>query len=171
MWHGGSKSTDHLAEPLRAARTVVSGPQLPMPIALTWNPVRTYLGARNTVRFIRLNGSVTQRAYFWLHSAYAVPLEALAAIMRQEPALKIGAWSYRRALQIYAGGDPGPSPTPPPIGLGELLALPRIVLWTLPRDIRIAHREGRLAQILELLRGLRDGALERPLPLERLGLR
>ena len=171
VWHGGSKSTDHLAEPLSAARTVVSGPQLPMPIALTWNPVRTYLGARNTVRFVRLNGSLTQRAYFWLHSAYAVPLEALAAIMRQEPALKIGAWSYRRALHIYAGSDRGPSPTPPGIGAAELLALPRILLWTLPRDIRMAHREGRLAQILELLRGLRDGALERPLPLERLGLR
>jgi len=57
------------------------------------------------------------------------------------------------------------------IGLRDLLALPRVLLWALPRDIRTAHREGRLAQILELLRGLRDGALDRPLPLERLGLR
>jgi hypothetical protein len=41
----------------------------------------------------------------------------------------------------------------------------------LPRDIRIARQEGRLAQIREHVRGLRDGLLDRPLPLERLGLR
>ena len=173
VWHGGSKSTDHLAQPLAAARAIASGPQLPMPIPLSWNPVRTYLGARNTVRFVRLNGTWRQRAYFWLHSAYAVPLEALAAVMRQETALKIGAWSYRRALRVYAGGAAGaqPEPRPPQLGLGDLLVLPRVLLWTLPHDARAAYREGRLAQIVELLRGLRDGALNRPLPLARLRLR
>lgn len=171
VWHGGSKSTDDLASPLAATRAIATGPQLPMPIELSWNPVRTYLGARNTVRFVRRNGTLFHRAFFWLHSAYAVPLEALAAVMRQEPALKIGAWSYRRALQLYARGPVPPTPGPPPIGLRELLALPRVLCWSLPRDVRIAYREGRLAQIVELLRGLRDGALNRPLPLARLGLR
>lgn len=172
VWHGGSKSTDHLAQPVAAPRAVAAGPQLPMPIPLSWNPVRTYLGARNTVRFIRLNGTWRQRAFFWLHSAYAVPLEALAAVMRQETALKIGAWSYRRALQIYARGLAGaPASATPRIGLRELSALPRVLLGALPRDLRTAYREGRLGQIVELLRGLRDGALNRPLPLERLKLR
>ena len=172
VWHGGSKSTDHLARPLAAARAVAIGPQLPMSIPLSWNPVRTYLGARNTVRFVRLNGTWRERAYFWLHSAYAVPLEALAAVMRQETALKIGVWSYRRALQVYARGAAAAiDPQPARIGVRELLALPRVLLIALPRDIRAASREGRLGQIVELLRGLRDGALNRPLPLERLGLR
>ncbi|MGH7292272.1 MAG: glycosyltransferase family 2 protein, partial [Myxococcota bacterium] len=173
VWHAGSQSTGALATPLTVERRAASaGPELATPIALTWNPVRTYLGARNTVRFVRLNGRLRERLYFWLHSAYAVPLEALAAIMRQETALKIGAWSYRRALQLYARGDGiPPSPTPPAIGVRELLALPGVLLWRLPRDSMRAYREGRLAQIAELLRILWDGLLGRPLPLERLKLR
>ncbi|MDX2168158.1 MAG: glycosyltransferase family 2 protein [Deltaproteobacteria bacterium] len=168
VWHDRSKSTGELSAPLTVARSVARGPQLPNPVPLTWNPVKVYLGARNAVRFIHLNASPKQRLYFWLHSAYAVPLEALAAVMRQESALKIGAWSYRRALEIYCtDGDTRPAP---PLWR-QLLALPRILLWDLPRDLRLAQREGRLREIAELLRGLRDGLLRRPLPLQRLKLR
>jgi hypothetical protein len=73
---------------------------------------------------------------------------------------------------VYARGAAAAiDPQPAHIGVHECLALPRVLLVALPRDIRAASREGRLGQIVELLRGLRDGALNRPLPLERLGLR
>jgi GT2 family glycosyltransferase len=168
VWHDRSKSTGELSAPLTVERSLAVGPQLPNPIPLTWNPVKVYLGARNAVRFIQRNASLRQRVYFWLHSAYAVPLEALAAVMRQESALKIGAWSYRRALALYCSAG-GSEPAPPL--WRQLLSLPRILLWDLPRDVRTAAREGRLREIAELLRGLRDGILRRPLPLQRLKLR
>ncbi len=172
VFHGGSQSTIELAEPLHAERARAEGEQLPMAIPLSWNPVRTYLGARNTVRFVRNNGTPRQQFFFLRSSLYSVPLEALAAVMRQEPALKIGAWSYRTALALYCAGPGATAATVRPGPLArELLHLPRILAWSLPRDIRLAYREGRLAQIFELLRGLWDGVLDRPLPLERLKLR
>jgi hypothetical protein len=137
---------------------------------LTWNPVQTYLGARNAVRFIRRNASLGRTLYFLLSSLYGVPLEFLAAVMRQEPALKIGAWSYRKAISLYVpirAVDEPAAASP----WTKARRLPYVLLRALPRDIRTARREGRLAQLAEHVRGLWDGILDRPLPLERLGLR
>jgi hypothetical protein len=149
----------------------MSGPQLPGSVPLPWNPVQTYLGARNSVRFIRRHANLRQTIYFVLSSLYAVPLEFLAAVMRQEAALKIGAWGYRKALSLYCANPYGADDPPPVSALTKLLRLPVVLFRALPRDIRAARREGRLAQVREQVRGLWDGICDRPLPLERLGLR
>jgi GT2 family glycosyltransferase len=169
VWH--TKSTSTAAAGPQGVRARLSGPQLPSAMPLTWNPVQTYLGARNAVRFIRQHATLRQKAYFALSSLYGVPLEFLATIMRQEPALKIGAWSYRKALSAYCANPYGVDDPPRASALTKLLRLPIVLVRALPRDIRSARREGRLAQLAEHLRGLRDGILDRPLPLERLGLR
>ena len=59
------------------------------------------------------------------------------------------------------------------LGKLALLALlvPVDLLWTLPRELRRAGRQGRLAQMHSYLRGLWDGWNNRPLPLRELGLR
>lgn len=169
VFHGGSKSTERFDQPLRASRRRKA--ELNMPMPLSWNPVRTYLGARNTVRFVVNNGGWRERVYFALSSAYNVPLEFLAMLMREEEALKIGAFGFRRALAQYCLDD---GAAPPAAGLARwlragarLVALP---VW-LARETHRAHREGRDAQVIELVRGLWDGVRGRPLPLQRLGLR
>jgi GT2 family glycosyltransferase len=144
VYHGGSRSTATDATP--TGRNPEGASQLPNAIPLSWNPVRTYLGARNAVRFVNKNGSLRQRLYYLASSAYAVPLELLAVAARREEQLMLGRWTYRRALALYWRGG-------------------------LPRDLRRAHVEGRLEQLREHLRGLWDGFRNRPLPLERLGLR
>jgi GT2 family glycosyltransferase len=168
VYHGGSKSSEGLARPVVGTRTTAAKRQLDMPIPLSWNPVRAYLGARNTVRFVRLHGNPWQRVYFWLSSLYAAPLEGLAAVLRQESALKIGDFGYGRALSIVLFG---PEPENSADYARGLLGAPFSLLWWLPREAWRAYREGRTAQVGELLRGLWDGARGRPLPLERLGLR
>jgi hypothetical protein len=171
VWHTKSTSTSALAPALAGERTKMSGPQLPGSVPLPWNPVQTYLGARNSVRFIRRHANLRQTIYFVLSSLYAVPLEFLAAVMRQEAALKIGAWGYRKALSLYCANPYGADDPPPVSALTKLLRLPVVLFRALPRDIRAARREGRLAQVREQVRGLWDGICDRPLPLERLGLR
>ncbi len=172
VWHTKSTSTAALARPVRGVRTIESGPQLPAAMPLTWNPVQTYLGARNAVRFIRRHATLRQKLYFTLSSLYGVPLELLAAVMRQEPALKIGAFNYRRALWLYCATPRGAhGPEPSPSLLAMVARVPYVLLRALPRDVGIARREGRLGQVGALVRGLWDGLLDRPLPLERLGLR
>jgi GT2 family glycosyltransferase len=171
VWHTKSTSTAALAAAPAGERARPTGPQLPAAQQLTWNPVQTYLGARNGVRFIRQHATLRQRLYYLGSNLYAVPLEFLAAVMRQEQALKIGAWSYRRAISLYCGNPDGVDDPAPVSTLTKLLRLPVVVFRALPRDIRSARREGRLAQFAEHMRGLWDGVLDRPLPLERLGLR
>jgi hypothetical protein len=171
VWHNKSTSTSALGPTASGVRARATGPQLPATMALTWNPVQTYLGARNAVRFIRRHAGIGRTLYFILSSAYSVPLEFLAAVMRQEPALKIGAWTYRRALALYCANPDGLD-DPPAASLGARIRnVPYVLIRALPRDIRAAYREGRLAQLAEHVRGLWDGARDRPLPLERLGLR
>jgi hypothetical protein len=168
VWHGGSRSTEALVKPLGAPRTKAGGEQLPNAIPLSWNPVRTYLGARNAVRFIRLHAGIRRRIYFVLSSVYAVPLELLAVVMGREEDLMLGLWTYRRAFVRYCL-DPEEGNTG---GLGaRLLRVPVRLLWSFPRDVVRAHRAGRTAQLVEHCRGLWDGIRDRPLPLERLGLR
>jgi GT2 family glycosyltransferase len=173
VWHRGSSSTTDLVRPPRQ-RDRAARPQLPNPIPLSWNPVRTYLGARNSVRFVRRHGSWRRKAYFVLSSLYNVPLELLAVVVDREEDLKLGLLTYRRALALYcleresAGSD-----GPPGAGtkLRAVLRAPYHLLASLPADVRRARAEGATAQVDELLRGLADGWHDRPLPLERLGLR
>src|SRR5262249_23470790 len=75
VYHEGSRSTN--AAP-RARRRVKAGPELPNAIPLTWSPIRTYLGSRNEVRFLKKHANPFQFAAYWLSTAYHVPLEYLA---------------------------------------------------------------------------------------------
>ena len=174
VWHHGSRSTVPLFRVQPEAPGRRERPQLPNAIPLSWNPVRTYLGARNAVRFVRRHGSIVRQAYFVLSSLYAVPLALLAVVMDREEDLMLGLWTYRRAFALYC--FPEPAATDGTVGrvffrLGQALRLPYRLFWKLPLDIRAAHRAERTAQLIEHLRGLRDGVLGRPLPLQRLGLR
>jgi GT2 family glycosyltransferase len=171
VWHNKSTSTAELGAAPSGERARATGEQLAAPMALTWNPVQTYLGARNGVRFIRQHASLPRKIYFLLSSLYAVPLEFLAAVMRQESALKIGAWNYRRAFALYWANPDGVDDPPPASALSRLRRVPVTLFRTLPRDVRQARAEGRLAQVAEHVHGLWDGVRDRPLPLERLGLR
>ena len=171
VWHSKSTSTSALASAPAGERARTAGPQLPSAMPLTWNPVQTYLGARNALRFIRRHATLRQKVYFALSSLYGVPLEFLAAVTRQEAALKIGAFSYGKALSLYCANPDGLVEPPPASALTRLLRLPGVLFRALPRDVRLARREGRLGQVREHVRGVWDGILDRPLPLERLGLR
>jgi GT2 family glycosyltransferase len=162
IWHHGSRSTVPLAGS-RPARETRGGPELPNVMPLSWNPVRTYLGARNAVRFVRRHGGIVRKTYFVVSSLYALPLALLAIVMDREEDLMLGLWTYRRALKLYC--------FPPPFRLRQLFALPGRLLRDLPADVARAHRADRTAQLIEHLRGLRDGFRDAPLPLERLGLR
>jgi hypothetical protein len=173
VWHRGSSSTTDLVRPPRKRERAVR-PQLPNPIPLSWNPVRTYLGARNSVRFVRRHGSWRRKAYFVLSSLYNVPLELLAVVLDREEDLKLGVLTYRRALGLYCLESEAAASDRPPVGWTRVRAFvraPRHLLVSLPADVRRARAEGATAQVDELLRGLADGWHDRPLPLERLGLK
>src|SRR5262249_60461447 len=108
------------------------------------------VGASNAVGFVRKNGGIEQRVLFGLSALYAVPLEFLAAVMDREDDNAIGAWSYRRALDLYClhrNGDPAAAGREPDRGsrVLRLLAAPVALLWSLPRDAWRAHRAGRTA--------------------------
>jgi len=175
VWHHGSRST----VPLAGIRPAVPGrrrAELPNAIPLSWNPVRTYLGARNAVRFVRRHGGIGRKTYFVLSSLYALPLALLAVIMDREEDLMLGLWTYRRAVALYCFPPPEPSARGSALGrvrfrLGQVVELPGRLLRELPADIGRVHRAERTAQLVEHLRGLRDGFRDEPLPLERLGLR
>jgi GT2 family glycosyltransferase len=173
VWHRGSTSTAPASRP-PARRVRARRPELPNPIPVSWNPVRTYLGARNSVRFVRRHGSWLRRAYFALSSLYAVPLQLLAVVLEREDELKIGVLTYRRALTLYCleaeTGDAGASVTLA-TRLRALVRAPKHLAISLPADVRRAHAAGATAEVVELVRGLADGWYDRPLPLERLGLR
>jgi GT2 family glycosyltransferase len=177
VWHHISKSTDVPRAPARRRRPP-SGEELPNPIPLQWNPVRTYLGARNSVRFMRRHGSLWQRLYFWGSTLYNIPLELLAIVSGREEELKLGLFGYRRGLASWcydvAGVPqetwPGTSPTWTQ-RLRALLVAPIALTVALPLALRRAHRDGLTRQVAACVRGHWDGLLDRPLPLEQLGLR
>src|SRR5262245_34623601 len=173
VWHQGSRSTGALTQQRRRTR-LVRGPQLVNDIPLSWNPVRTYLGARNAVRFVRTHGTLTKKVYYLVSSLYAVPLELLAVVMGREEELMLGLWNYRRAFLVYCledDGRPGEHKESATRWARALVRAPVRLFRALPRDIRLAHRDGETAQLIEHVHGMWDGVLDRPLPLERLGLR
>ena len=81
----------------------------------------------------------------------------------------LGLWTYRRALVVACVGRTGGSP----IGrfVGTILRAPVALLWTIPRAAARARREGRTLEVREHVVGLLDGLRNRPVPLDRLGLR
>jgi hypothetical protein len=178
VYHHFSKSTDvarpHAARPRRRVQTA----ELPNPIPLQWNPVRTYLGARNSIRFIRAHASFPRKLYFALSTLYAIPLELFAAVFEREEELKLGLLTYRRVLVDFCLEESGMSPeamaTRRPTLREALRALreaPHLLRRSLPRRIRRAREEGLTAQVDACIRGHLDGLRNRPLPLEELGLR
>ncbi len=155
-----------------------AGPELPNAEPLPWNPVRTYLGTRNLVRLLRTYANRKQRLSFTRACVREIPLEFSAILVGEAGRMRLGAWSYRRFLDTYFI-ERHPVLRTPPQGwfgkvrrIGAVVTLPVVdAVWSLPRDIVRAWRRGQFAEFAEYLRGLRDGVLDRPLPLERLGLR
>jgi hypothetical protein len=99
-------------------------------------------------------------------------------IKRKEGWLRLGRWGYRDFLREQIA-ERHPPPLIAPVGttatvkraFALLLWAPVDLFWTLPRELAAARREGRTAEFAAYFRGLRDGFLGRPIPLERLGLR
>ncbi len=168
VFHKGSRSTERFntRPPARVWRD--DGPELPNAEPMPWNPVRTYLGMRNTVRLLRSHAKATHRLAFGLELARLLPLEATAVALGAESAYRLGTWSWQRVADAYLGGATSGARRG---RLARVAAAPLALGWRFPRDLIGAARSGRLAEIAETLRALRDGLLDRPVPLERLGLR
>jgi GT2 family glycosyltransferase len=151
--------------------------QLPNAEPLPWNPVRTYLGARNVVRLLRTYATPAERRHFVRMCRRDLPLEFFAVVLGRLGWMRLGLWDWRRMCRFYFVERHALLREPRPgFAAAGMRALARAVLlpWdifvALPRDLVRAIRSGRLAEFAEYLRGLRDGARDRPLPLTRLGL-
>jgi hypothetical protein len=178
VYHRGSRST---ARPRPLAAPVVRRPaaaELPHAEPLPWNPVRTYLGARNLVRLLRAYATRRQRLSFARACLRELPLEFSALLVGEAGRMRLGAWDWREFFRAYFV-ERHPVLLTPPRGklararrLAALATLPLLdAVWSLPRDIARAWWRGQFVEFAEYLRGLRDGVLDRPLPLGRLGLR
>jgi GT2 family glycosyltransferase len=144
VFHRGSGST---AAAVNTRPAGEAHDALPNAEPLPWNPIRAYLGARNLVRLLRTYATPVERFAFARACARELPLEYLAIVFDREGWLRLGRWGYADAAR--------------------LIVQRRAVLG----PIAAAHRSGRTAQFTAHLRGLRDGLLNRPLPLAALGLR
>ena len=168
VFHKGSRSTGRFNRkpPVRAPRPDV--PQLPNAEPMPFNPIRTYLGMRNTLRLLRRHAKPSHRLAFGLDLARQLPLETTAVVLGAESSYVLGTWSWRHVADAYLGRDAAEGRRG---WLRRALALPLAIAWRFPRDLVAAARGGCLNQVTETLRALRDGLLDRPLPLKRLGLR
>ena len=178
VFHRGSTTTGALGDARPASAGDAALPDLPNAEPLPWNPIRTYLGARNLIRLLRTYASPPEKRAFLHSCAYEIPLELLAILLQREGWMRLGRWNYRDAARLYfverhavLARDGGSRRDRLRKGLAFAVLVPIDLVWTLPRDIWRAHRQGRTAQFAQYLRGLRDGVLDRPIPLERLGLR
>jgi GT2 family glycosyltransferase len=178
VYHRGSGSTGGRRRGPGDDATPSGRAELPNAEPVPWNPVRTYLGIRNTFRLLRAYADRDQRRSFARACAREIPLELTAILMNERGRMRLGSWRYADFARAYFV-DRHPVLRAPRRGLAGRLrraagfvVLPVVDgLWSLPRDIVLAWRRGRLGEFCEYLRGLRDGVLDRPLPLERLGLR
>ena len=168
IYHAGSRSTAALVRQLARSRDR-GGQTLPHAREMTWNPVRSYLGARNTVRFLKRHARWWHWVYFVSATAYHVPLEFFAMAMDHEEEYLVGYWNYRIGLALLLFG-PAETRTPAAIVRG-LLTAPWRLLVTLPRAVVERHRAGRTGELIEHCRGLWHGLWNRPVDLRRLGLR
>ncbi|HWP67340.1 MAG TPA: glycosyltransferase family 2 protein [Candidatus Limnocylindria bacterium] len=142
-------------------------PALPNAEPAPWNPVRAYLGARNTVRLLRAHATTREKRAFLAACVRELPLELLAVVFGREGWLVLGRWGWRDMLRDATAGRHAAGTA----RLARLAWLPYDLLIATPRDLWRAWRSGALEQVGAVVRGLRDGYLRRPLPLERLGLR
>src|SRR5262249_44196182 len=97
VYHRGSSSTEALLAVTPAAPDL-GLPDLPNAEPMQWNPVRTYLGARNLLRLLRAHASRGERQAFACACALGIPLELLAVVKGREGWLRLGRWSYRDFL-------------------------------------------------------------------------
>jgi len=174
VFHKGSRSTERFFR--KPARPVwrADRAQLPHAEPMPFNPVRTYLGMRNTVRLLRRYAKPGHRVAFGLDLARQLPLETAAVVLGAESLFRLGRWSWRDVADAYLGVGVAADAAGRQRAVGQLrrlAAVPLAVGVRFPRDLISAARSGRLGEIAETLRGLRDGILNRPLPLTRLGLR
>ncbi len=174
VFHRGSGTTGGLAGAQPAERRAIGDDALPNAEPLPWNPIRTYLGARNLVRLLRTYATPDERRRFALSCAYEIPLTALAILLDREGWLRLGRWGYpdaARALFV----EPHRARLAPLTGARRLaalaLTLPVDLAWRVPRRVWRAYRAGRFDELRCHLRGLWDGWRDAALPLEHLGLR
>jgi len=176
VYHLGGASTRGLhpqPEPVAADE-----PALPNAEPPPWNPVRAYLGARNLVRLLRLYATEEQRRHFVVLCRKELPLEFMAVVMGREGWMTLGRWNWQEFRDWYfIRRHPVLRRRPTSVAEKAFRALALGVLvpvdlcWSLPRDVWRAWWSGRTRQFCEYVRGLVDGYFDRPLPLERLGLR
>jgi GT2 family glycosyltransferase len=176
VFHRGSRSTRSLVAPPRE-ETRSGDDVLPEAEPMPWNPVRAYLGARNVIRLLKAHATREEQREFLRSCLWEIPIEFLAIVKRREGWLRLGRWSYKAFLrehfvdrhelvrQRLAAGSRIEA------GLLLLVLAPIDLLWTLPREAWQAQRNGRLVELFHYVRGLCDGVRNRPLPLEKLGLR
>ena len=172
VFHGQSASTRSLRARPPVEEPDPSEPQLPNAEPLQWNPVRTYLGSRNVVRLLRAHATAEELREYLRRQRRALPLELLAVLLGRVGKMRLGHWSYGDAARLYLtrrhqllrNGALGARVLMPLYALADLC-------WPFPRDLWHAYREGRLDEFIESVRGLVDGIADRPIPLERLGLR
>jgi GT2 family glycosyltransferase len=178
VFHAGSSSTDALRRRPDFADTAPWQAQLPNAEPLPWNPVRTYLGARNLVRLLRTHATAADRRAFVGRCARDVPLEFFAAVLGRLGWMRLGRWTWRRMLHFYLVERHPALRTAPAGARGTLrrmlllpVTAPADLCWFLPRDVVRGVRQGRTIELAEYLRGLWDGYRDRPIPYARLGLR
>ena len=147
---------------------------LPNAEPLPWNPVRTYLGARNLIRLLRTYATPAERRSFTLSCLYEIPLEFFAILYDHDGWMRLGRWGYGDVARVVFVDHRPLLRAERPL-LVRLLVLavsaPIDLLWTVPRRARHALARGRLRELRYQLRGFWDGVRDRPLPLEWLGLR
>jgi GT2 family glycosyltransferase len=176
VFHRGSRSTRSLvAAPRDDAPPAEDA--LPEAEPMPWNPVRSYLGARNLIRLLKTHATREEKSDFVRSCLWEIPLELLAVIKRKEGWLRLGRWGYKTFLREHFV-EPHPS-VRSRVDAGSwgaaapllLVFVPIDLMWNLPREIWEAHRQGRLAELRFYLRGLWDGLRDRPLPLAKMGLK
>ena len=173
VFHKGSRSTERFFRKPPRVVWRAERDQLPHAEPMPFNPVRTYLGMRNTVRLLRRYAKPGHRIAFGLDLVRQLPLETAAVVLGAESLFRLGRWSWRDVADAYLGGAAaGPGAAGGAARrVRRLAAVPLALGVRFPRDLVGAARSGRLGELAETLRGLRDGVLDRPLPLKRLGLR
>jgi GT2 family glycosyltransferase len=165
VYHRHSGSTGRPRPPSPALRRR-DEPALPNAEPPPWNPVRSYLGARNTVRLLRGHASRREKRAFLAACLRELPLELLAVVFGREGRLVLGRWGWGDALRDAT------FERHPTAGLLARIALvPYDALVATPRDVWRAWCAGELEQFGATVRGLRDGYLRCPIPFRRLGLR
>jgi hypothetical protein len=173
VFHRPSSSTTKLQEGNVPVPPGTTADDLPNAEPLPWNPIRTYLGARNLIRLLRTYATPVERRAFVHSCLYEIPLEVLAIIHDREGWMRLHRWRYGDALRMtFVDHHPSLQPGAPFLTrlLTFAITAPVDLLWRLPRRAWSAYHAGRFTQLRYHLQGLIDGVRNRPLPLAWLGL-